>query len=32
VAAQVLADLDVAYDDLRTTIVQLLSGMGHAPV
>jgi ATP-dependent Clp protease ATP-binding subunit ClpA len=31
-AAQVLADLDVAYDDLRTTIVQLLSGMGPAPV
>jgi hypothetical protein len=27
----VLADLGVAYDDLRTTIVQLLVGMGHPP-
>jgi hypothetical protein len=31
VAAQVLADLGVAYDDLRTTIVQLLVGKGPAP-
>jgi ATP-dependent Clp protease ATP-binding subunit ClpA len=31
VAAQVLADLGVAYDDLRTTIVQLLLGKGPAP-
>jgi ATP-dependent Clp protease ATP-binding subunit ClpA len=31
VAAQVLADLGVAYDDLRTTIVQLLLGKGHTP-
>jgi ATP-dependent Clp protease ATP-binding subunit ClpA len=30
-AAQVLADLDVRYDDLRTTIVQLLVGKGPAP-
>jgi ATP-dependent Clp protease ATP-binding subunit ClpA len=31
VGAQVLADLGVAYDDLRTTVVQLLVGKGPAP-
>jgi len=31
VAAQVLADLGVAHDELRTTIVQLLVGKGQAP-